>query len=229
MLNIIKELRRSLLRKLGLRPIDRVFKKLKGHGYAGFETGLDVFGYTGAYQTMNYARLVKDLHVWEINPECETHLRTNLPDARIKIVDSYREIEDFDLKCDLVVVDNHQGCFGEEYCEHFEMLPKIFRVLKQEAVIVTNVIPEFKELEKAYKGDHKMHKTARKEWYKVPDADRLSEKFLLEFYKKFCELHGYETIFAFIVRRNSIVSYLAMGLRKKTMAASIISESDQDD
>jgi hypothetical protein len=214
MLGKVKELRRIILRKLGLRPIDKVFRKLKDKGYGRFDTGLEVFGYTGAYHTMNYSGLVKKLHVWEISPECETQLKTNLPDASIKITDSYSEIERTPLKFDLAVIDNHQGCFGEEYCEHFEMLPKVFPVLKQEAVIVFNIIPDFKNLERAYQGEHEKHRAKRKSWYRVSDSDKLSPEFLLAFYKDVCKQHHYETKFSFIVYRNSIVSYMVMALRK---------------
>ncbi len=214
MLTSLKEYRRILLRKLKLRPIDKVFKRLQEKGYKTFETGLEVFGYNGEYHTMNYQEFVKSLHVWELDANCEEPLKRNLPKANVKITDSYKEIKATDLKCDLVVVDNHQGTFGDGYCEHFEMLPQVFRVMKDEVVLLVNVLPNMNELKKRYGNDISTHIARRNAWYGKENTDVLSNEFLLDFYECFCKTNNFKVEFSFIQTRNKVVSYLVLGLKR---------------
>jgi hypothetical protein len=216
MIEKLKQYRRFILRKLKLRPIDKVFKKLKEKGYNSFETGLEVFGYNGEYHTMNYQSFVKELHVWEWAADCEEALKQNLPKAKIKIIDSFKEIKETAVKFDLVVVDNHQGIFGDDYCEHFEMLPNVFGVLKDEAIIIFNILPNINELQKMYKGSYSLHKAKRNSWYGKQDSDILSDTFLFDFYTKLCQKYNYTLNFSFIEKRNNVVSYMVVGLKKHT-------------
>ena len=79
MIEKLKQIRRKLLRKLKLRPIDGVFRKLRKKGLKNFETGLEVFGYNGEYHTMNYMKDVKQLHVWEFAADFEKPLKKTYP------------------------------------------------------------------------------------------------------------------------------------------------------
>ena len=214
MIEKVKQIRRKLLRKLKLRPIDGVFRKLRKKGLKNFETGLEVFGYNGEYHTMNYMKDVKQLHVWEWAADCEKPLKKNLPNAIIKITDSYKEIKETLVKFDLVVIDNHQGIFGNNYCEHFEMLPEVFRVLKNEAVIIFNIIPEMNTLEKINRGDSTSHRRRRNEWYQSVNTDKLNERFMKNFYCKLSHKQGFNTQFSFFEKRNEAISYLVIGLKK---------------
>ncbi len=214
MIKKLKQFRRIILRKLKLRPIDKIFKKLKAKGYNSFETGLEVFGYKGEYHTMNYQEFVKELHVWEWAADCEDSLKQNLPKAKIKITDSYKEIKETTIKFDLVVVDNHQGIFGDDYCEHFEMLPNVFRVLKDEAIIILNILPNINELEKMYNVDASAHKAKRNDWYKRIDTDMLPDTFFMDFYIKLFREYNYNVNFIFIEKRNNVMSYMVVGLNK---------------
>lgn len=214
MIEQLKKFRRWLLRKLKLRPIDRVFAVLNRKQLLPFHRGVEVFGYTGEYHTMNYIGFVKELHVWEIAADCEERLRQNLPKALVKIADSFQEIERTEFKFDLMVIDNHQSTFGP-YCEHFEFLPKVFSALNNSATVILNVVPNVEEVKVMYKIDITEQQAKRNAWYRVENADRLSETFLLDFYKQFFEAKGYLCQFSFVCRRNQLVSYLVVHLRKK--------------
>jgi hypothetical protein len=213
MLEKLKELRRVVLRKLKLRPIDEVFKTLQKKGIRHFNTGLEVFGRTGEYHTMNYAGLVDELHVWEISGDCEAALKKNLPNAKLKITDSYKEIENTPLKFDLVVIDSHQGVFGNSYCEHFEMLPKVLRVLKDDSVLIFN-LTDIIGLERSYPGDHSLHHSKRDQWYGQKNSSVLSHDFYLKHYLKYFNENGFDVKFSFIKKRNPVLSYMVMGLKR---------------
>ena len=53
---------------------------------------LEVFGYDGTWHTTSYAFLVSTLEVWEIEQKHLEALQRNLPMAKVKITDSYEEI-----------------------------------------------------------------------------------------------------------------------------------------
>jgi hypothetical protein len=44
-------------------------------------------------------------------------------------------------KYDFIVVDNPQNCYGPKlkYCEHFEVIPKIARLLDKEGIIIFDI------------------------------------------------------------------------------------------
>jgi hypothetical protein len=161
---------------------------------------------------MNYAHLVNELHVWELNASCESSLRKNLPNARIRITDSFREIESVKDRFDLIVIDNHQGLYGI-YCEHFEMLPKALSVLDQHSVIILNIIPDMNELIKMYGQVDKKHLERRKEWYGA-EKMKLEVPFIKEFYSNYFISKGFRVKELFIQKRNRVVSYLVAVLER---------------
>lgn len=214
MKEILKQWRRDLLFKFRLRPIDFVFRTLKSRGVSSFNCGLEVFGYTGEYHTRNYQHLVKELHVWEIDQSCESKLKKNLPGAIIKITDSFKEMQNTELKYDLIVIDNPLSFFAD-YCEHFQILPLSFRILNNNATIIINIITNINVLSDRYRNyDTVKQNEVRKSWYSLSDATILNDEFVLGFYKQLCEKNGFKTNFSFLKKRNNMVSYLVMNLNK---------------
>src|SRR6185312_590191 len=133
-------------------PIENVMSQigLRGCSLTAMDA-LEVFGRDGRWHTKQYAHLVKSLEVWELQEKYLPQLQENLPGARFRIVDSYKEIQKTKKKFGLVVVDNSMGIFVDDpydgepptrYCEHFDLFPDIFRVLTDRAVVIVNVIPQ---------------------------------------------------------------------------------------
>ena len=58
---------------------------------------LEMFGRDGTAHVTAYAEKVRSLEVWEIDKKWEADLKNNLPNAKIKIIDSkdYNLLEDF--------------------------------------------------------------------------------------------------------------------------------------
>lgn len=112
MMKIVKLFLKSIRRFFGLTPMRKVIKKLKSQGVELKSlNGLEVFGFTGEYHTQDYFKSIASLEVWEINSSCEKLLRKNLPGAKIKITDSYKEIKTTSSKFNLIVFDNPISTF----------------------------------------------------------------------------------------------------------------------
>ena len=67
----------ELIKKLESKEIN--FEKLDA---------IELFGRDGSWQTIEFAKKVKSIEVWEIESKWENELKKNLPDATIKIRDS---------------------------------------------------------------------------------------------------------------------------------------------
>jgi len=70
---------------------------------------LEVFARDGSWQTIQYAPSYKTVECWEIDPKYKKDLKKNVPNAKIKICDSIKQIDKCRSKFDLVVVDNPQN------------------------------------------------------------------------------------------------------------------------
>ena len=55
-------------------------------------SGLEMFGRDGTAHVTAYAEKVRALEVWEIDKKWEADLKNNLPNAKIKIIDSVNQI-----------------------------------------------------------------------------------------------------------------------------------------
>lgn len=146
-----KTLGRYGVKLVKMSPMEKVLFKLSGRKI-NIETlnALEVFAKIGTWHTLDYAPGIKTLEAWEIDPKCEEFLRSNLPTADIKITDSFEEIKKVNKKFTLIVVDNSMAIYGKnnEYCEHFELFPHIFRIMQDECILILNVIPKIGEQDK---------------------------------------------------------------------------------
>ncbi len=178
---------------------------------------LEVFAREGDWHTQSYVNKVGSLEAWEIDPKFKKGLSKNLPKAKIVITDSIKEInkkKNFS-KYDFIVVDNPQYCYGPnlKYCEHFEVIPKIAKLLEKQGIIIFNINRQpfgFDELH--------LWQKRREEFYKLKDTSNISIKFLLNFYKKLFLNFGYRTKFSFnMVRgtkaKGNYLHYLAFHLK----------------
>lgn len=160
---------------------------------------LDFFAREGDWQTAFYAKKVKKVVAWEINPKFEEKLYKNLPlTAEITIGDSFKLALSETRKFDMIVIDNPQGCFGEEnfYCEHFEALSFIPKLLKKDGILVFNV-----KLKPWNYNDNFIWQKRRNEFYKLNDCSNLTQDFVLEFYKDLFLFYNLSSEFEFLEKR----------------------------
>jgi hypothetical protein len=161
---------------------------------------LDFFAREGDWQTQHYASLVAKVHAWEIDPRFEQNLRNNLPDnASVCIGDSFELARKKNNYFDMIVVDNPQGCFGENnmYCEHFEAIEVALNLMKADGgLLIFNVKTE------PFSYQSKLEwQSRRNKFYSVSDASYLSGDFIINFYKNFFRERGYKTKFIFLEKR----------------------------
>ena len=185
------------------QAMKKVVKRLKSKGIdLSKMKALEMFARKGNWQTKSYVKEIKTLDAWEIDPKFKKGLVKNLPNAKIKITDSIKEINkkaNFS-KYDFVVVDNPQYCYGPKlkYCEHFSVIPKIAKLLNKKGVIIFNINRQPFGFDKL-----PFWKKKRAEFYRVKDTSRMSVKWLLDFYKNMFIKFGYKVKFGFNVVRGT--------------------------
>ncbi len=171
----------------------------KGIKFENFNA-IELFGRDGSWQTKLFAKKVKTLEVWEINKEFEKQLRENLPNSKVKIIDSIKTLQENENSStfDLILMDNPNNTYGAcdnisvdgKYCEHFDILKNIGKLIDKKAVIIYNVnrkpfnylkFPEWKK--------------RRDEFYEKTDTEDMSIKSLVTFYEEFFKKIGFKTVF----------------------------------
>lgn len=168
-------------------------------------SALDFFAREGNWQTVVYAREVGAIEAWEISSEFLPGLKRNLPEATVRIVDSYAYGAQTTARFDFVVLDNPQSIFGPDgcYCEHFEALPVALRLMKPSAFLIFNLNWAPFNFDA-----HPVWQHRRAEFYGVENTATLSlESFLLPFYQRYFEACGFKVIQGFVQPRNA--EYLA--------------------
>jgi len=161
---------------------------------------LEVFAREGDWQCSAYANKCKSLECWEIDPKFKAGLHKNLPKAKIKIVDSIKQIDKCRSRYDFIVVDNPQNIYGK-YCEHFEVIPKIAKLLTKNGVIVFNVnIKPF--------GDNPKWMKRRQKFYGLKNVNHLCLGWLELFYWDLFYQSGYFFQSGRAYKRNDYLYYL---------------------
>jgi len=195
-----------LTAKLKLSPMHQVLRELKKRNVRLKDLhALEVFGGTGELHTVNYAPQVSTLEVWEINSKCEKLLRRNLPMAKVKITDSYKEIKKIKKKYNLIIVDNSYVP-NEDHFEHFDLFPDIFRVAMDSTIVILNIIPEINDAAlKAYPFlSNKVFLARRKSFYETNHPEKLSFDELVKAYKKKITTNGFSLEWYFFQKRSFI-------------------------
>ncbi len=178
---------------------------------------LEMFGRDGTAHVTAYAEKVRSLEVWEIDKKWKADLKNNLPNAEIKIIDSVNQINNGRNlpKFDLVIIDNTIPMFGPEdepnkYCEHFDFIKNIGKIMEDDAIIVFNVNKQ------PFNYEHQLAwKKRREEFYGTVNTGNLSIEFLLNFYKElFLNLNLITDFCDFVPRHLPHLDYLIFHLRK---------------
>lgn len=178
----------------------------------GEARALELFAGEGDRQTTVYASHVKSLEVWEIDSKHYEELRRNLPSAEIKITDTWKEIKKTQKKYDLIVVDTPQAMYGEngEYCEHFGLLPDIFRIANDNCVIILNVNVTPYNLDK-----QPLWKERRKEYYETSRPERLAFDAVIKHYKRVCQKNNVSLRwYLFQQRHTGFLYYFVMQIER---------------
>lgn len=178
---------------------------------------LEMFGRAGNWHTTAYQNKIKSLQVWEINKEWKNALEKNLPNAKIKILDSIQTIvKNLEpSKFDLIVIDNPMNTFGtkkepDQYCEHFDVIKNIGNIIDKKAIIIFNINKNPYNYDKF--PEWKKH---REKFYERKRTAKISHRFLIKFYKNLFLNIGYETVFQKIFERHeNHLDYFVFYIRK---------------
>jgi len=196
MQQVLRELRK---RKVSVKDLD----------------ALEVFGGSGDFHTKDYAFQVSTLEVWEIDPKYERSLKQNLPMAKVKITDSYKEIKNTLRKYNLIVVDNPMSTY-EDHCEHFDLFPDIFRVASDSTILILNVISEINgAAKKQYPYLFNEEQLARRKFfYKTNRPEKVSFDEMVEAYRNLAKTNGFSLEWYLFQKRYTFVYYLVLKIKK---------------
>lgn len=105
---------------------------------------LDMFGKDGYHQTDFFYEKCKNITVNEINSDYIEILKNKFPNASVNCLDSVEEISSMKMNekiYDLIIIDAPLMLYCDnKYCEHFDVLPHIDKLFKDECYILINVI-----------------------------------------------------------------------------------------
>jgi len=194
----------------------RLFRRLERRGVEPSTLHvLELFGGSGTFHTIDYATLVASLEVWEIDTRHEPSLRRSLPGAVIRFVDTFAELDRATERYDLVVVDNPMSTWKGR-CEHFDLFPSIFRLLKEESIVVLNVIPLIPpSARERYPYLFNREQLARRTaFYRTSHPEEVSVGKMIETYERLARTAGYRIRWHVLVRRH-FVYYLALSLERE--------------
>ena len=183
---------------------------------------IEIFGGTGKTDAV-LAKNVKTFEIWEIDQKLKPQLEKNFPNAKIKICDSIEILNKSQKiqKFDLILIDNPMSIFGMkknsfDYCEHFDIIKNIDKLIDKEAIIIflVNKKPFFS---KKLKKKNTLWKERRQKFYGNVDTNNMSVQFLTSFYTELFRSLGLMTIFVnSIPRHNPHLDYFIFLLRKNS-------------
>ena len=181
---------------------------------------IEIFGGTGKTDAV-LAKNVKTFEIWEIDEKFKPKLEKSFPNSEIKICDSIEILNKSQKiqKFDLILIDNPMNVFGIkknsfEYCEHFDVIKNIKKLIDKEAIVIflVNKKPFFS---KKLKKKNILWRKRRQEFYGKIDTDNMSVQFLTNFYTELFKSLGLMTIFGnSIPRHNPHLDYFVFLLRK---------------
>ena len=181
---------------------------------------IEIFGGIGKTDTV-LAKNVKSFEIWEIDQKLKPQLEKSFPNSEIKICDSIEILNKSQKirKFDLVLIDNPMNVFGIkknsfEYCEHFDIIKNIDKLVDKEAIVIflVNKKPFFS---KKLKKKNILWRKRRHEFYGNVDTNNMSVQFLTSFYTELFMSLGLMTIFVnSIPRHNPHLDYFVFLLRK---------------
>jgi hypothetical protein len=225
----IYEITNSLLAPLSLKivllsPMEKVLFKLK---YKKVKLrnldALELFARMGTDHTLDYKNKVKSIEAWEIEESYEVALRYTLPEAKVKITNTFKEVKETNKKYGFVVCDNWMSTYGpnDAYCEHFELFPDIFNLLTNQAILIVNVIPFVSKPDKEKRPSlfNNEQLKRRKIFYKTEHPENLSLKEIASIYSLYANQNRYDVKWYFTEKRSNRphVYYLVMSLQQNSI------------
>lgn len=176
---------------------------------------LEVFGGSGKSVDVYILDKVKSLEVWEIEQSREVELKSNLPGAEIKIVDSFKQIKKTKNKYDVIIMDNPMAMFGS-HCEHFDMYIDIFNVVKDESIIILDIIPKLEGIPSRFESlKDEMHLLCRKLFYRTENSLNIPIDDIISAYENIINKNGYTLEWSFIEERSKdFIYYLVLKIKK---------------
>ena len=181
---------------------------------------IEIFGGIGKTDAI-LAKNVKTFEIWEIDQKLKPQLEKSFPNAKIKICNSIEILNKSQKirKFDLILIDNPMNVFGTkknsfEYCEHFDVIKNIKKLIDKEAIVIflVNKKPFFS---KKLKKKNAIWRKRRQEFYGNVDTNNMSIQFLTSFYTELFKSLGLNTVFAnSILRHNPHLDYFIFLLRK---------------
>jgi len=184
---------------------------------------LEMFGRNGTWHTSFFADKVKSIEIWEIDRKWRKKLEKNFPNSKIKILDSIKTIKEEESleKFNLLLIDNPMNIFGQNqegseknYCEHFEILPEISKIIQDESLVIFNINRCPFDYDK-----YPLWEQRREKFYSNTNTNNMSLEFLHEFYANLFQKMGFRTIFYINTVRifyfeNDMIYYFAYYLKK---------------
>lgn len=210
----------ALRRTLGLSPTQKLFRELKRRGVdlASLDA-VEMFAHTGFLHTKDYQPLVRSLEAWELDPSKEPELKQNLPGATVRITDTYQEVRTTPRRFGLVLADAPDCCHGlhDEYCEHFDILPELFRIVTASPVLILNVMPGEGQPSHRIPPQSAKHRERRRVFYGTEHPERIPVAEMLPAYKRIIETHGFiiDWYFSAPRTRDGRLHYLVMKLQSR--------------
>jgi hypothetical protein len=185
--------------------------------------GLEIFGGNGDTDIF-LAEKLKTFEIWEIDRNCFTELKKKFSKSKIDICNSIEKLENEynESKFEIIVMDNPMNVYGPnkestQYCEHFDILKNIYKLINKEAIVIflVNKKPFF------YNKLHEKNiiwKNRRKKFYGDLDVENLDVYYLIEFYKEYFKKNKLETIFSKnITRHYPHLDYFIFKLKKNNV------------
>ena len=211
---IIGTIKQTIFHSFKLYPVYEVFKAINTHYPLKGCVALEAFAYTGAWQTRAYKHYPSYLEAWEIDSQCEGPLKKNLPEATIRITNSFEEILRCQKKFNFINVDTHQGIFGE-YCENFEFFPLLFKVTQDECIVNLDVIPNAspywrQRYPTLFNTEHLARRNA---FYNTGNPENVTLEQMLDSYKAIARKNNYDIVWHYYKQR-TLTYYLVLHLKK---------------
>jgi len=176
-----------LRRLLGRLPYQKIFKKL----YKDIENlntwnALDLFAGDAMQSSLDVKKYINDIELWDIDPKFEPKLKNIFPSTTIRIVDSFNEIHSVRKKYNIIFIDNWPR-ISYGHCEHFDLFPKVYDLLKNQAVVVILTMPEINKV--TFFSDK--HMQLRRKFYNIENATMVSMDSMVLTYEHFANQHGF--------------------------------------
>jgi len=201
----VKKLIWALRRALGRSPTQKVLRELEHRGLCVHDMrALEVFAHCGFLHGKDFHQRVGSLEAWELDAQQEPALRRNLPGAQVKITDSYAEIRTTPRQFDLIVVDNPESIYGDrgQYREHFQMLPEVFRVAEDSAVLIMNALVGYPPGDRAGRKFTTEQLEYRRQFYETDHPEMIPLEEMARVYWRLLNAHGFEMEWYFTVPRS---------------------------